>query len=100
MANLTVQMIDSHNDITNSKSKRYNCIDSKNRHFVVDWNENINGLYPHDYDVAPQPEAMAFWCNEKFEVTHWDDLASSTLACPEDAFHECVRIMHEKGLIE
>ena len=100
MKNLTIQIVDSHNDITNTKSKRYNCVDSKNRHFVVDWNEDINGFYPHDYNAPAQPEAMAFWCIEKLEVTHWDDLASSTLACPEDAFHECVRIMHEKGLIE
>ena len=100
MKNLTVQIVDSHNYITNTRSKRYNCVDSNGRRFVVDWNENINGFYPHDYDAPAQPEAMAFWCNEKFEVTHWEDLASSTLACPEDAFHECVRIMREKGLIE
>lgn len=100
MKNLTVQIVDSHNDMTNTKSKRYNCVDSKGRRFVVDWNENVNGFYPPDYDAPALPEAIAFWCDSKFRVTHWDDLASSTLACPEDAFHECVRIMREKGLIE
>lgn len=100
MKELTIQIVDSHNDITNTKSKRYNCVDSKGRRFVVDWNENVNGFYPPDYDAPAQPEAMAFWCDSKFRVTRWDDLAVSNLACPDDAFQECVRIMREKGLIE
>lgn len=99
MSNLTVQSFDNFNDITNTKTKQWHCIDSNGKRFVVDWNADVNGLYPSDNNMPEKPEAMAFWCDWKFRVTDWDELAVSYLACPDDAFQECVRIMREKGLI-
>lgn len=100
MSNLTIQSFEGFNERTNTKTKRWNCVDSNGKRFVIDWNENVNGLYPSDYNAPEKPEAMAFWCDWKFSVCDWQELAVSYLACPEDAFHECMRIMREKGLIE